>query len=317
MGGTLTLSDREGGGSIFGFDVVLPAAAPDRRQAWPDLEGHRILVAAASPFQAPFLASRLAAAGASVKLIGRPDQAMAEFKGNDVPTMLFVDCALGEAAAERLADAARSAGVKRSFLLFSPFERRAFGQKLVAGYEGWLVKPVRSTSLALRLTGAPPVHLARRTPDAATRALKAVSATATPSARSFRVLLAEDNEINTLVAMNFLGRLGAQVVHASDGQSALALTLAALSGDIPAFDVVLMDVSMPVIDGIEATRQLRQAEALGDHPATRIVALTAHAAREDHDRCLQAGMDAVVTKPLEFARLETVLRRQPGLRAVS
>ena len=106
----------------------------------------------------------MAAAGASVKLIGRPDQALAEFKGSDVPTMLFVDCALGEAAAERLADAARAAGVKRSFLLFSPFERRAFGQKLVSGYEGWLVKPVRSTSLALRLTGAPPVHLARRSP---------------------------------------------------------------------------------------------------------------------------------------------------------
>ncbi len=131
------------------------------------------------------------------------------------------------------------------------------------------------------------------------------------------MLLAEDNEINTLVAMNFLGRLGAQVVHASDGQSALALALAALAGDIPAFDVILMDVSMPVIDGIEATRQLRQAEDFGHHSATRIVALTAHAFREDHERCLRAGMDAVVTKPLEFARLETVLRRQPELRAVS
>ncbi len=317
MGGALTLADREGGGSIFGFEVVLPAATPVRRQAWPDLEGHRILVAAASPFQAPFLASHLAAAGASVKLIGRPDHALAEIKGSDVPTMLFVDCALGEAAAERLADAARAAGVKRSFLLFSPFERRAFGQKLVSGYEGWLVKPVRSTSLALRLTGSPPVHLTRRSPDTATRSLKAGTSATSHASRAPRVLLAEDNEINTLVAMNFLGRLGAQVVHASDGQSALSLALAALVGDIPAFDVILMDVSMPVIDGIEATRQLRQAEALGDHPATRIVALTAHAFREDHDRCLRAGMDAVVTKPLEFARLESIIRRQPGLRAVS
>ena len=317
MGGALTLADREGGGSIFAFDVVLPAAAAVPRQAWPDLKGHRVLVAAASPFQAPFLVSRLAAAGASVKLIGSPDQALAEIEGGNVPTMLFVDCALGETAAERLADAARAAGVKRSFLLFSPFERRAFGQKLVAGYEGWLVKPVRSTSLALRLTGAPPVHLARRSSSAANRALKAGLSTTSHSSRALRVLLAEDNEINTLVAMNFLGRLGAQVVHASDGQSALALALAALAGDIPAFDVILMDVSMPVIDGIEATRQLRQAEDFGDHPATRVVALTAHAFREDHDRCLKAGMDAVVTKPLEFARLESVLRRQPGLRAVS
>ena len=317
MGGALTLTDREGGGSIFGFDVVLPAATALPCQAWPDLTGQRVLIAAASPFQAPFLASRLAAAGATVKRIGRPDQALAEFKGSEVPTMLFVDCALGESAAERLADAARAANVKRSFLLFSPFERRAFGQKLVAGYEGWLVKPVRSTSLALRLTGAPPVQVTRRSSNDANRSLKAGSAAAAKSSRALRVLLAEDNEINTLVAMNFLGRLGAQVVHASDGQSALALALAALAGDIPAFDVILMDVSMPVIDGIEATRQLRQAEDFGHHSATRIVALTAHAFREDHERCLRAGMDAVVTKPLEFARLETVLRRQPELRAVS
>ena len=185
MGGTLTLADREGGGSIFGFDVVLPAATAVRRQAWPDLEGHRILIAAASPFQAPFLASRLASAGASVKLIGRPDQALAEFKGSDVPTMLFVDCALGETAAGRLADAARAAGVKRSFLLFSPFERRAFGQKLVAGYEGWLVKPVRSTSLALRLTGGPPVQLARRLRGCtATRSASRAGTSATSHASS-------------------------------------------------------------------------------------------------------------------------------------
>jgi CheY-like chemotaxis protein len=226
------------------------------------------------------------------------DRALTWLRGANVPGLLFVDCALGEAAAERLAEAARQAGVARSFLLFSPFERRAFGQKLVAGYEGWLVKPVRSASLAARLSGMPAATVPPARPAGGR----------SPARRGFRVLLAEDNEINTLVAMNFLGRLGAQVVHASDGASALALATAALDGDIPPFDAILMDVSMPVLDGLETTRRLRQAEARRERPAVRVVALTAHAFREDHERCLAAGMDAVLTKPRELARLSAAIR---------
>ena len=310
MGGELTLDDRAGGGSVFSFAVALAAADGARPGARPDLRGRTVLIAAASPFQAPSLAAQLDACGANVVVADRVDRALTWLRGSNVPNLLFVDCALGEAAAGRLADAARQAGVARSFLLFSPFERRAFGQKLVAGYEGWLVKPVRVASLAARLAGAQPVPAASRTvPEARV------------GRRGFRVLLAEDNEINTLVAMNFLGRLGAQVVHASDGGSALALATAGMKGDIPGFDVVLMDVSMPVLDGLEVTRRLRQAEAIADGPAVRIVALTAHAFREDLDRCLAAGMDAVITKPLDLAKLEAAIRggenqgSEAGLRA--
>ena len=299
MGGTLTLADRDGGGSVFAFDVPLAAAAgPAPRRAALDLAGETVLIAAASPFQAPYLAAQLDGYGANVVVADRVDRALTWLRGSNVPGLLFVDCALGEAAAERLAEAARQAGVARSFLLFSPFERRAFGQKLVAGYEGWLVKPVRSASLAARLSGAPAPTAPSHHP-APGRTL---------ARRGFRVLLAEDNEINTLVAMNFLGRLGAQVVHASDGASALALATAALDGDVPPFDAILMDISMPVLDGLEATRRLRQAEARSGHPSVRIVALTAHAFREDHERCLAAGMDAVLTKPLDLARLSATIR---------
>ena len=311
MGGTLTLADRPGGGSVFGFAVPLaaaseslagPRAAASRAPA--DLRGETVLIAAASPFQAPYLAAYLDHAGANVVVADRVDLALTWLRGSNVPGLVVVDCALGEAAAERLADAARRAGVRRSFLLFSPYERRAFGQKLVAGYEGWLVKPVRAASLGARLSERPAA-----VGGAAPR--PAVPAPRLPR-RGLRVLLAEDNEINTLVAMNFLGRLGAQVVHASDGASALALARAAREGDIPTFDVILMDVSMPVLDGREAARQIRQAEAASDAPPVRIVALTAHAFEDDHRRCLAAGMDAVLTKPLELARLNAVLRADNG-----
>ena len=301
MGGDLALEDRPGGGSVFGFTAALPAAGGARPGPRPDLRGRTVLIAAASPFQAPALAAELDAYGAQVVVADRVDRALTWLRGSNVPSLLVVDCALGEPAAERLAEAARKAGVARSFLLFSPFERRAFGQKLVAGYEGWLVKPVRSATLAARLTGRDSL------PAATPRRSEARA-----GARGLRVLLAEDNEINTLVAMNFLGRLGAQVVHASDGGSALALARAALNRDIPAFDVVLMDVSMPVLDGLEVTRRLRQAEAQAEAPAVRIVALTAHAFAEDLARCREAGMDAVITKPLDLAKLEAAVRGEPG-----
>ena len=310
MGGHLALEDRAGGGCVFGFDMPLVAGVAAPTASIPDMGGQTVLIAAASTFQAPYLADQLDRYGANVALADRLDRALAWLSGRDVPDVLVVDCSLGEAAAEILAEAARSAGVKRSFLLFSPFERRAFGQKLVAGYEGWLVKPVRAASLAGRLAGAP----LRESRRAVRPALPARGAR-----RGLRVLLAEDNEINTLVAMNFLGRLGAQVVHASDGGSALALAGAAMRGDIPPFDAIVMDVSMPVLDGLEVTRRIRQAEASDDLPSVRIVALTAHAFREDHERCLAAGMDAVTTKPLELARLEAALRPgadpRAGLRA--
>ncbi len=316
MGGHLALEDRAGGGSVFAFEVPLAAAAAGAAVPAPaslDMRGQTVLIAAASTFQAPFLADQLDRYGADVVLADRVDRALAWLGGANVPDVLVVDCSLGEAAAETLAEAARSAGVKRSFLLFSPFERRAFGQKLVAGYEGWLVKPVRAASLADRL--------ARRPAEAAGDGGRSAPPVRT-ARRGLRVLLAEDNEINTLVAMNFLGRLGAQVVHASDGGSALALAGAAMRGDIPSFDAIVMDVSMPVLDGLEVTRRIRQAEAAEDRPAVRIVALTAHAFREDHERCLAAGMDAVTTKPLELARLDAALRPpvsapgRPELRAV-
>ena len=271
----MTLSDRPQGGAIFGFTVDLPPAQHQpvgSAPPWPDLEGCRALVAAPSPFQAAYLAERLAAAGAEASVAETAEQALDAIAAGRAADLLFVDCALGESATERLAAAAQRADVGRTFLLFSPFERRAFGEARRSGFDGWLVKPVRSGSLAARLAGA--------RPGARPEQPGAVGPALAPGA-GLRILLAEDNEINTLVAMSVLGRLGARVVHACNGTSALSLALAALHGDTPLFDTILLDVSMPGLDGLEVTRRLRAAEAAAGRAPTRIVALTAHAFAED------------------------------------
>ncbi len=118
--------------------------------------------------------------------------------------------------------------------------------------------------------------------------------------KSLRILLAEDNVINRAVAAGMLGKRGHSLVHAANGREAVD---AAARG---AFDVILMDVQMPEMDGFEATRRIREAEApLGRH--TPIVAMTAHAMAGDRERCLAGGMDEYISKPLNKAELHGLL----------
>jgi signal transduction histidine kinase/CheY-like chemotaxis protein len=119
--------------------------------------------------------------------------------------------------------------------------------------------------------------------------------------RSLRILVAEDNPVNRKLACKILEKRGHLVASAQNGREALEAVQAS------DFDLVLMDVQMPEMDGIEATRRIRSWE----QPARRrtmIAAMTAHAMAEDRERCLAAGMDSYVTKPLQIAQLAKVLR---------
>ncbi|HVR40631.1 MAG TPA: response regulator, partial [Thermoanaerobaculia bacterium] len=115
--------------------------------------------------------------------------------------------------------------------------------------------------------------------------------------RTLRVLIAEDYLVNQEFAAEALRRIGHTVEVAANGEQALAL----IEGGT--FDVVLMDVQMPGMDGIETTRRYR-----ANGGTIPIIALTAHAAREDRDKCLAAGMNAVLTKPLDRKKLAATLR---------
>ena len=123
----------------------------------------------------------------------------------------------------------------------------------------------------------------------------------TPAERPLRVLLAEDNPINQRVATSMLEQRGHTVEVVADGGAALA---AVLRGG---YDVVLMDVQMPELDGFEATRRIRRARPAGEGP--RIVAMTAHALAGDRQRCLDAGMDAYLAKPFSAGALYSAVER--------
>jgi PAS domain S-box-containing protein len=128
----------------------------------------------------------------------------------------------------------------------------------------------------------------------------APSSGVTPKAGALHILIAEDNAINRAVAAGLLGRKGHTLVHAANGQEAVDAFTA------QKFDVILMDIQMPEMDGFEATARIRQIEdATGQH--TPIVAMTAHAMTGDRERCLAGGMDDYISKPIHAGDLQRVL----------
>jgi CheY-like chemotaxis protein len=147
------------------------------------------------------------------------------------------------------------------------------------------------------------------------RAGAASPVTLAPAGPRRRVLLAEDNEINSLLAKRVLEKCGCDYLAVPNGEEAVAAVRGTLDGAAPAFDLILMDIFMPQLDGIEAARGIRAlyAAPAGDllEPPP-IVALTASAFAEDKKRYLEAGMDDYLAKPFDKASLEAVLRRWFG-----
>ena len=302
MGGELTLADNPGGGSVFSFSVPLPGAAaagtaPDLSEP-PRLEGRRALIIADSPFEAPALATLLNHAGARITRADGLEAGLAELESGPAPDLVLVDCALGVEATNRLAAAARLAGASKSLVLVSPFERRAFGQSSLRGFDGWLVKPVRARSLFDRLASEFPLTA---------KAPAAPALTAEP--RAHRALLAEDNDINAVIAQKALRRLGFEVARARDGAEAVQLASEAMSTDGRRFDIALMDVKMPGMDGYAAARAIRAMERESRARPMAMIMVTANAMPEDRHAAAAAGVDDFLPKPFELGRLAETIER--------
>jgi CheY-like chemotaxis protein len=190
-------------------------------------------------------------------------------------------------------------------VLIRPTDRHELPALKAAGFNGYLVKPVRAASLAARLSAETDLEqaVAEATDDAVAAANGAGSETA-----GLSILVAEDNEINALLARALLTRLGHRPSVAINGVEAIESWQAARAAGSP-YDLVLMDVQMPVMDGLEAVKRIRALEAepeFGEQP-TPVIALTANAYAEDRDAALAAGMNGLLVKPLDRERLREAL----------
>jgi len=216
---------------------------------------------------------------------------------------VLVDRAFGREAAEALGEAARRHATAR-ILMFTPSTRREL--KASSSFTGYLVKPLRAASLAARLAATPEVVAPNLAGDALIEADDAVEPPAEKPARGLSVLVAEDNEINALLMRSLLTRLGHHAVIATNGAEALESWLAAKSAGTP-YDLVLMDVQMPELDGVETAKRIREYEAGEAGRRTPILALTANTLVEDRYACFEAGMDGFLIKPLDREKLAEAL----------
>lgn len=315
MNGRIALQSEPGVGSTFEVTIPLQASGdvPATFDA-PDLDGRSVMLVAPQTIEASLTARRLERWGAQTCMVS--DIAVARALLPERPWhAVLIDRALGAVDTEALAQAALAHSLQR-IVLFTPAMRHEVEPTRLPAFTGYLVKPLRAASLAARLAPLADAP-ADDTPGIAMDDLVAPAPVPDidPAAPRLSVLVAEDNEINALLMRSLLTRLGHSAVIATNGDEALESWLASESAGTP-YDLVLMDIQMPKLDGIETTRQIRAREA-GRRARTPILALTANTLVDDRYACFEAGMDGFLVKPLDREKLEDALKGLAAARHVA
>ena len=305
MSGRITLDSTPGLGSTFEVAIPLPMAdAGDHDQTFtaPDLSGRSVMLVAPQTIEASLTARRLERWGAQTCTVS--DIAVAQaLLPERVWHAILIDRAFGAADTAQLAEMALQHATQR-IVMFTPAMRHDLQPVMPNAFTGFLVKPLRAASLAARLsmtneTVAPTIAISDLfEPD--------VPPPTEPRIAGLSILVAEDNEINALLMRALLTRLGHQAVIATSGDEALESWLASESAGTP-YDLVLMDIQMPRLNGIEAAKHIRAREAGQRARRTPILALTANTLVEDRYACFEAGMDGFLVKPLDRDKLAEAL----------
>lgn len=282
MGGQVGVGGEVGRGAEFWFEAPFETATPATREA--PLAGRNVAIVSPNAIVRIATARQIEAAG------GRAFTAVdvnAALVGAPADAVLLIDAALSGSRALK-----PPAG-RKAVVLLTPEQRDRIDPLKAAGFSGYLIKPLRTASMVAQVlqadaAEAAPGPTAHHDDDRIAGAV----------AHGVRVLLAEDNPINALLARTLLEREGCKVDRVADGDQAIA---AAVAGS---YDLILMDLRMPGMSGVEAARTLRAKGV-----AAPIAALTADAFDEDKRACLSAGMDDFLVKPLTQEALRDVLTR--------
>ena len=284
MGGEIGVDAAPGGGSLFWFTLPAVVAVPAvERDA--SLAGMRVAIVTRNGVLRDGLSAQIRAAGGDVA--GLTEDGIRQ---SDI---MLIDAGTDAEPAPPTGPVLRIPAL----VLLTPAARSKLSQLRSMGFAGYLVKPVRQTSLVERLRARP----SPQAPDISQQERPAVAPTPPPVAggpAGLKVLLAEDNPINALLTRELLRRRGHQVTAVTSGEAAVK----AMEEDV--FDLLLTDIHMPGMDGIEAAKAIRRNEASSSRPRTPIVALTADALETGRRACREAGMDGFLTKPVEPTQLD-------------
>ena len=316
MGGRMWAeSDGPGRGAVFSFTIKAPLAElpTTRRREFagtqPELLNKRLLIVDDNATNRRILSLQAGKWGMEARNTGSPREALAWLAGDAATPAAFdlaiLDMHMPEMDGVELARGIRALDAGLPLVLFSSLGRREVGD-VGALFDAYLAKPLRQSQLFDTLVGLV-AHDAVARPQvekAATPKLDPGMAARHP----LRILLAEDNVVNQKLALRLLQQMGYRADLASNGIEAVE------SVERQAYDVVLMDVQMPELDGLDATRRIRK---LGPaHDGLRIVAMTANAMEGDREMCMEAGMDDYLTKPIRVERLVEALHAVPQRRSL-
>jgi PAS domain S-box-containing protein len=318
MGGSIWVDSESGAGSTFHFTVKVGASPSlDTAEHIPtgesEVHGLNILVVDDNPTNLRILSEMLKRRGAipeEAKSGQEALQAVIRAQENGTPfPLILTDSRMPEMDGFTLAAHIREKKEGQQqpiiMMLTSDGLRGDAERCRQNGINAYLVKPV--TASELMETMAACIHKQTKrsvnTPPVTRHSVREMR-------RSLHFLLAEDNLVNQWLAVRLLEKHGHSVVVAGDGRQALRLVQDGRPGE---FDAVLMDVQMPEMDGFEAVAGIREDEIKHGKPWLPVIALTAHAMKGDRERCLAAGMDAYISKPIIadelFATIQSLMNR--------
>ncbi|MCO5760889.1 MAG: response regulator [Chromatiaceae bacterium] len=340
MGGSIGVDSRVGEGTTFHFTIPLGVEAQeDLTFPSPKWAGKGVLIVDDNPLNRRILLRKLGAWGMIASAAESAVAAQAILASPPVPDLVLLDLGMpgmdGFTLAQWIKARPALGRVPILLLYFGPLDGVAERCRQL-GLSGYLPKPINDADLSLALeealSEASVASVARAavpTPASAPAALApaplrppapaepaqahpqgsppaalapVAAQTSVPGAIGLTVLVVDDDPTNQLLMRRRLEKAGHRVGQAANGQEAVDLIEAG-----EPFDLVLMDMQMPVMDGLEATRRLRQREAEGRRPHLPIVAMTANALAGDREICLGAGMDDYLAKPIDVTELAALL----------
>ena len=312
MGGRIEINSAPGKGSRFEFVIPfgIPKASGEKRPfMYPDLYGTRVLVVDDSAASRGNLHGILTSFSFRVTLVDSGEQALGELErvaavsGEDPYALMVVDWKMPVMDGfETVARVRASTRLTKSpsIVMMTAYDSEEIRQQVeVLCIDGLLNKPVIPSLLYETITEALGKKVRRPTKWAE---MDSFWAHYRSRLKGARVLLAEDNSINQMIAQELLNKVGVGVKIANNGREALQL----LADTAEPYDVVLMDIQMPEMDGYEATQLIRKNPANGALP---VIAMTAHAMSTDRKKCLEAGMNDHIAKPIDPDKLFKTLAK--------
>jgi PAS domain S-box-containing protein len=290
-------SEGPGRGSTFTFTIQAPVAehSPVKHREYvgvqPELRDKRVLIVDDNATNRRILVAQTGKWGMASAETEAPAQALQWLKAGQHFDLAILDMHMPGMDGVALAGAIREINPSLPLVLFSSLGRREVGDK-TALFSAYLTKPIKQSQLFDTLVNvfADTQKVRERRAEIAQAALDPDMAARHP----LHILLAEDNQVNQKLALRFLEQMGYRADVASNGLEAVE------SVQRQNYDVILMDVQMPEMDGLDATRAIRRLKDVGQ---PRIVAMTANAMEGDREMCLAAGMDDYISKPIRVPEL--------------